>query len=257
MAFGNGSSTSSAGEGAEQFTHETDEDNFSDVDSSDSENEEVPKAFEPVVPRSGKRTYGVLVEDLIAERRLKNAKLDEQLAFLRTILPGTHEGEERASVLVDAYQYITRLQKCVEDLNTELVPLSAPVNFNAATLIEGYPQETTAAQPTSADSICVLYKHPMVEVKREEGKIEVHIACMNRPGLLVDIMGALDSKRITVLHASIACRQDVLFEALSLEKETLVLHSGPEPLPMEAEDEAVRDIIVRAIRQETSANNSQ
>ena len=92
MAFGNGSSTSSAGEGAEQFTHETDEDNFSDVDSSDSENEEVPKAFEPVVPRSGKRTYGVLVEDLIAERRLKNAKLDEQLAFLRTILPGTHEG---------------------------------------------------------------------------------------------------------------------------------------------------------------------
>lgn len=54
-------------------------------------------------------------------------------------------------------------------------------------------------------------------MKREEGKIEVHIACMNRPGLLVDIMGALDSKRITVLHASIACRQDILFEALSLE----------------------------------------
>lgn len=54
-------------------------------------------------------------------------------------------------------------------------------------------------------------------VKREEGKVEVHIACINRPGLLVDIMGALDSKRITVLHARIACRQNVLFEALTIE----------------------------------------
>lgn len=54
-------------------------------------------------------------------------------------------------------------------------------------------------------------------MKREEGKMEVHIACINRPGLLVDIMGALDSRRITVLHARIACRQNVLFEALTLE----------------------------------------
>ena len=92
MAAGNGSSPSGAGEGAEQFTQEAHEENFSDVESTDSENDEVPKAFEPVVPRSGKRTYGVLVEDLISERRLKNAKLDEQLAFLRSILPGTHEG---------------------------------------------------------------------------------------------------------------------------------------------------------------------
>lgn len=92
MAGGNGSSSSSTGEGPEQLTQGTDEENFSDVDTTDSENEEVPKAFEPVVPRSGKRTYGVLVEDLLAERRLKNAKLDEQLAFLRSILPGTHEG---------------------------------------------------------------------------------------------------------------------------------------------------------------------
>lgn len=257
MAGGNGSSSSSTGEGPEQLTQGTDEENFSDVDTTDSENEEVPKAFEPVVPRSGKRTYGVLVEDLLAERRLKNAKLDEQLAFLRSILPGTHEGEEKASVLVDAYQYIMRLQKCVDDLNSELVPLSTPVSFDSANLHQRYyPQGEPAAQSTSGDSLCVLYQHPMVEVKREEGKMEVHIACMNRPGLLVDIMGALDSKRITVLHASIACRQDVLFEALSIEKETLVLHSGSEPLPMEAEDEAVRDIIVRAIRQESSENSS-
>lgn len=85
------------GDGAEQFTRETDAENFSDVDSSDSENEDILKAFEPVVPRSGKRTYGVLVDDLMAERRQKNAKLDEQLVFLRSILPGTHEGVRLAS----------------------------------------------------------------------------------------------------------------------------------------------------------------
>lgn len=75
------------GEGVEQL-----EEDFSDVDSSDSENEDILKAFEPVVPRSGKRTYGVLVDGMLSERRHKNAKLDEQLAFLRSILPGTHEG---------------------------------------------------------------------------------------------------------------------------------------------------------------------
>lgn len=241
------------GEGVEQL-----EEDFSDVDSSDSENEDILKAFEPVVgPRSGKRTYGVLLDDVLSERRHKNAKLDEQLAFLRSILPGIHEGEERDSVLLDAFEHITRLQKSVDALRTELVPLCNPATLSAADLDEESLEEASAAQSTSAGSICVLYHHPMVVVKREEGKMEVQIACINRPGLLVDIMGALDSKRITVLHARIACRQNVLFEALTLEKaETLVLHAGPELLPKEVEDAALKDIIVRAIRQESSGNSS-
>jgi hypothetical protein len=56
-----------------------------------------------------------------------------------------------------------------------------------------------------------------VEVTRKEGKLEVRIVCVNRPGLLVDIMGVLESSRLTVLQASIACHDDILFEALSLE----------------------------------------
>lgn len=160
--------------------------------------------------------------------------------------------EEKASVLMDAYQYIMKLQKSVDELTTELVPLST-TSANPNGLLF---QEAQDAQSTSSNSICLLYQHPMVEVKREEGKIEVHIACTNRPGLLVDIMSALESKRITVLHASIACRQNVLFEALSLEKGTLVLHSGPEPLPTEAEDHVLKEIIAHAIRNDASGNNS-
>lgn len=93
MAQGNGSSSHNSGEGAGQHTREIDEEYFSELDSADSENDEVPKAFETDIPRgSGKRTYGVIVNDLHAERRLKNAKLDEQLSFLRSILPGTTPG---------------------------------------------------------------------------------------------------------------------------------------------------------------------
>ncbi|XP_024399433.1 transcription factor ICE1 isoform X1 [Physcomitrium patens] len=256
MALGNGSSSRSFGEGADHYMQETGEQYFSEVDSSDSENEEVPMAFATPVPRGlGKRTYGVFVDDVLAERRLKNAKLDEQLASLRSILPGSVLGEEKASVLMDAYQYIMKLQKSVDELTTELVPLST-TSANPNGLLF---QEAQDAQSTSSNSICLLYQHPMVEVKREEGKIEVHIACTNRPGLLVDIMSALESKRITVLHASIACRQNVLFEALSLEncqKGTLVLHSGPEPLPTEAEDHVLKEIIAHAIRNDASGNNS-
>lgn len=70
--------------------------------------------------------------------------------------------EEGGSVLMDAYEYITRLQKSVDDLNTELVPLCIPANLSAAFLDEESLDVASAAQSTNAGSICVLYQHPMV-----------------------------------------------------------------------------------------------
>lgn len=70
--------------------------------------------------------------------------------------------EEGASVLMDAYEYITRLQKSVDDLNTELVPLCIPANLSAAFLNEESLEVASTAQSTNAGSICVLYQHPMV-----------------------------------------------------------------------------------------------
>nr|PNR27450.1 hypothetical protein PHYPA_029602 [Physcomitrium patens] len=40
-------------------------------------------------------------------------------------------------------------------------------------------------------------------------------------------------------------------------KKPLMLQSGPEPLQTEEEDQLFKDIIVRAILDETSVNNSQ
>jgi len=70
--------------------------------------------------------------------------------------------EEGASVLMEAYEHITRLKKSVDDLNTELVPLCDPANLSAAYLKEESLEEASTAQSTSAGSICVLYQHPMV-----------------------------------------------------------------------------------------------
>jgi hypothetical protein len=80
----------------ETDTQETEEDNnFSDDlsdsgDDSDVEFAAVPKAFETVAPRNLKRTYGIIVDDLRSERRIKTAKLDEQLQYLRHIIPDTY-----------------------------------------------------------------------------------------------------------------------------------------------------------------------
>lgn len=73
--------------------------------------------------------------------------------------------EEGTSVLLDAFEHITRLQKSVDDLKTELIPLCNPATLSAFHLNEESLEEASAAQSTSADSICVLYHHPMVHLR--------------------------------------------------------------------------------------------
>lgn len=48
-----------------------------------------------------------------------------------------------------------------------------------------------------------------MEVKWEEGKLEVYIVCMNWLGFLVDIMGVLDLRRIIVVYVNIVCCENV------------------------------------------------
>jgi hypothetical protein len=72
----------------------TDQEYLSDVTSTGESDQEdfasVPRAFEQVVPRNLKRTYGVLVDSssLVPERRLRT-RVDEQLELLRAILPNS------------------------------------------------------------------------------------------------------------------------------------------------------------------------
>lgn len=58
-----------------------------------------------------------------------------------------------------------------------------------------------------------------VEVmKRGPGGMEVRIVCTNRPGLLVDVMEAVESRGLTITQARIACHSDdIVVKYLSLE----------------------------------------
>lgn len=78
-------------EGGDQGTEEEQHEYYSDDDSADFEQSSddfstVPRAFENVVPRSLKRTYGVFPDDVLPQRRSKS-KLDEHLEFLRELIP--------------------------------------------------------------------------------------------------------------------------------------------------------------------------
>lgn len=53
--------------------------------------------------------------------------------------------------------------------------------------------------------------------KRTDTLLEVRIACANRPGLLVDIMEAIESTGLAITHTRIACHNDCVVEYLSLE----------------------------------------
>jgi len=52
---------------------------------------------------------------------------------------------------------------------------------------------------------------------KRDGVLEVRIVCANRPGLLVDVMEAVESRGLTVVDAKIACHSNIVFEYLSLE----------------------------------------
>lgn len=56
-----------------------------------------------------------------------------------------------------------------------------------------------------------------VDVARQDGLLEVRIVCANRPGLLVDVMEAVESRGFTIMQARIACHNEIVVEYLSLE----------------------------------------
>lgn len=75
-------------EALEHYQDFADQEYYSDLAESDGDHEfaSMPQAFEQVVPRRLKRTYGVLVDGVVPDRRLKS-RIDEQLEVLRSMLP--------------------------------------------------------------------------------------------------------------------------------------------------------------------------
>lgn len=56
-----------------------------------------------------------------------------------------------------------------------------------------------------------------MDVARGDGLLEVRIVCANRPGLLVDVMEAVEARGLTIVQVRIACRDEIVVEYLTLE----------------------------------------
>lgn len=177
-----------------------------------------------------RRKYGVrgfgYSDSCLECRPRKCCKLDHQLDGLRALVPKPmtrREGND--SIVVDAYYYISTLKKQVEDLGSELLDDDDDA-FVAQTL----------GEEIDAPSL------PVVEVMRTEGVLEVRLVCTNRPGLLVDVMEAVESRGLTVMDANIACHNNFVVEYLSLQSEESVTAKGDDE-----EVESVKALLLNAI----------
>lgn len=216
--------------------------------SSDSDEEAGPSVFGAMPTSRGlqgsvevtsgfsKRTYGMNLAyepTSSVERMLKCARLDEQLDGLRALLPHSARRTDRNDpcVVMDAYRYIVTLQQEVDDLSAELLEC----------------EEESCAHSETSD------QQPLVEVmKRGPGGLEVRIVCANRPGLLVDVMEAVESRGLTITQARISCHSDdIVVKYLSLENEesasiSLSTEGGSEEADGEELD-SVKTMLVDAI----------
>ncbi|XP_024356358.1 transcription factor SCREAM2 [Physcomitrium patens] len=217
---------------AVDYFNYTNQDYSSDL--TDTENDEeyacTPRGFQPILPRSCKRTYGVFLEsEVVPERRLRG-RIHEQLELLGAVIPSSCSGE-KSSILADAYEYIEKLQRQVEELNYELDMESylgddlchceddcSCCEHNLSPSSTERTAESNAGLESSSGSDCGC-SQPTVEIVRTEEGLKIHIECDKRPGLLVEIMELLESRGLNVEQASIACVDQLVFDGISSEIE--------------------------------------
>lgn len=190
-----------------------------------------PEVFEHGVARGSKRTCGVFVDsEAVPSRRLRS-RIDWQFDVLMTIAPNLCT-DVKASILTCANEYIEKLLRQVQELQYDLVYESSfESNFSCCEDDQSSCECDTSLHCTeeravdsnvSLESICLSNcdcSQPTVEVVRTEQGLNIHIECVKRPGLLVDIMELLESSGLNVEQASIICQEHLIFDGLGSEVE--------------------------------------
>lgn len=191
-----------------------------------------PRAFEHIVPRSSKRTYGVFFASEAVLEQKKRSRINEQFELLRAAIPSSCT-DVKASILTGAYEYIKKLERQVQDLQHELDAESCceddasysdddlstcEVDLRQWFTEEKRPVGCNAASEAELTS-CHGCPQPTVEVVQTQGRLKIHVECEKRSGLLVDIMEVLESSGLNVEQASITCQEHLVFDGVGSEVE--------------------------------------
>ncbi|XP_024358924.1 transcription factor ICE1 [Physcomitrium patens] len=215
-----------------------------------------PREFEPVVPRSSKRTYGVFVNSEAVPERWQRRRIHGQFELLRAATPNSCT-DDKTSILADSHEYIERLQRQIQELQCELDASScfeddlscceddassceddsSPWFTNEKRTVDSNPA------PKSYSALSGICSQPMVEVGRNEKGLKIYVECNNTSGLLVDILNLLESSGMNVEQARISCQEVLFLECLGLKGET-----GDE------NDEAHSECVSRLIAEEVAAS---
>ncbi|KAL9673742.1 hypothetical protein QQ045_030003 [Rhodiola kirilowii] len=160
--------------------------------------------------RSGKGQ----AKNLEAERR-RRKKLNERLYNLRALVPIISK-LDKASILVDAIEYVKQLRKQVEELQEELEQDSDSDEFRSQVCEKGQNvHDPFATRACGADSSHEKVQQMETEVEVtlvDRSKFFIRVFCEHKPGGFVRLLEALCSLGLEVVNVNVtSCRMLVSY----------------------------------------------
>ncbi|AES73370.2 helix loop helix DNA-binding domain protein [Medicago truncatula] len=162
-------------------------------------------------------------KSLIAEKK-RRQKLSDNMHKLRSVVPKITK-MDKISILGDAVNYLNELKEQINDLQSEIAS-SSPRSFMPPPTGTHIMTSTMSALPVQMkeklcpNNVSGLKNQPTkVDVRvREEGIVNIHMFCANKPGVLASIMKALDSLGLDVHQANISCFNDFSLDVFKAEQ---------------------------------------
>ncbi|PON89959.1 Myc-type, basic helix-loop-helix (bHLH) domain containing protein [Trema orientale] len=163
-------------------------------------------------------------ENLAAEMRIRK-KLNERVYTLRSLVPNISK-LDRASILVEAIEYVKDLQRQVKELQDELKEDSNNdgLKNNGTNETSGNGSISKQNQDWDTTNGKAPQMEPQVEVAQIAGiEFFVKVFREHEPGRLVRLMEALNSQALEVTNANVTTFKNLVSNVLRVEKDSKVV----------------------------------